>query len=529
LRTAAWTLTCGSLGWAQGVPLITESHFAVVDEGGIFDYSDLRLGSSGDSVLCQFLATAPGGSLRWRTVVFDRSAATGVLSLVQDFVVPGAFERFELGAVEGGRAFFMDVATAYVFEVDGQGFWNLTSSVPSQVGAELLGVAASGDRVALLYQTSGGGYEVAVSSWEAASSQWVLEDVEALPDGLQGAHVALSDGGGVLAVSSGLSVPSVTGALGSGSVQVFGQSDGDWFPIQLLTTDDLPTAEGVTRGGFGEGLAIAGDSLFVFEQRFNDVEGAIHRYRFGTGGLTPQQTLTIEGLPPFTTFGERMDAEPGRLVVATIPTLNISTINDQLGRVQVYEQQADGDFALAAELTLSDPVTVGPAEYGFGTDVDLDGGRVAVAQQEEFDLALTPTFAVVNFNQGELTASTGTLSAAAGGSVTFGADLPPSSASALYLLLGSATPGPGTEFANAYIPLAVDTYTVLSLTAANGALLPQSFGSLDPAGDASGFFVLPAGSSSAAGLTLQHTVVVLDPATFVIETVTNAVELDVGP
>ncbi|MEQ8767857.1 MAG: sialidase family protein [Planctomycetota bacterium] len=103
-----------------------------------------------------------------------------------------------------------------------------------------------------------------------------------------------------------------------------------------------------------------------------------------------------------------------------------------------------------------------------------------------------------------------TISASAGGTAQFTINAGPNLAGSTYLLLASGsgtTPGL-TLPSGVNIPLNIDVFTQLSLTLANTAILPNSFGVLDGTGSASAGLSTLGPQPSLAGLTLDFAVVV---------------------
>jgi hypothetical protein len=96
---------------------------------------------------------------------------------------------------------------------------------------------------------------------------------------------------------------------------------------------------------------------------------------------------------------------------------------------------------------------------------------------------------------------------------------------ALYLVLGTLSgTSPGLPVGDLVLPLQLDPYFLLTLTALSASPLTQSFGILAaPDGSASASFALPAGAPSPlVGAVANHAYVVLDPLTGAVEDVSNA-------
>ena len=129
-----------------------------------------------------------------------------------------------------------------------------------------------------------------------------------------------------------------------------------------------------------------------------------------------------------------------------------------------------------------------------------------------------------------LTASTNSISVAAGGSQTIEIDLGPGQAGSLYLVLGSFSGwAPGIAVGATLLPLNLDAYFLQTLSTPNAPPLSASFGALDGTGRATATFALPAGSDPAlAGILLHHAGAALDAGLGVTQT-TNAVPLVLLP
>lgn len=101
----------------------------------------------------------------------------------------------------------------------------------------------------------------------------------------------------------------------------------------------------------------------------------------------------------------------------------------------------------------------------------------------------------------------------------------------LYLMLGTtAGTSPGVPVGSALLPLNPDGYTSFTLVAPNTPPLLNSFGVLDPLGQALATFQLPPSFlGGLVGLVVHHAYVVFDPSTFTVELASNPVDLGFVP
>ena len=121
------------------------------------------------------------------------------------------------------------------------------------------------------------------------------------------------------------------------------------------------------------------------------------------------------------------------------------------------------------------------------------------------------------------------ISVAAGGTQTLAVAAGDATAGKSYLVMGSLSGiEPGFPLGKLQVPLALDAYTIASITNLNLAPLTNSFGILDANGEGTMQFTLPPNAPpSLAGLVLAHAFVVLDAMT--ISHVSNPVPLTLLP
>ncbi len=168
---------------------------------------------------------------------------------------------------------------------------------------------------------------------------------------------------------------------------------------------------------------------------------------------------------------------------------------------------------------------------GFATDKDGLPRVVDDPETPDTGVGGPPTVDIGAYEHRTLLGDVATISVSGGGvqnlaleaGVAFGGDL--------YLALGSVSgTSPGTPHDGKTIPLNTDAYFLKTLNDPNKAPLAQSFGVLDPLGQATAIFYLPPGVDSIlAGLTVHHACAVLDPVSNKLELVSNPVEVSLVP
>jgi glucose/arabinose dehydrogenase len=152
----------------------------------------------------------------------------------------------------------------------------------------------------------------------------------------------------------------------------------------------------------------------------------------------------------------------------------------------------------------------------------LDWGDELSAQGELYRVVADKT----------LSADTYTLSLAQGGAQQLRLDLDAAFAGKVHCVIGSAQGTlPGFQLESWLVPLNLDAYSLYCIGAPNSGVLPDGLGVLDPAGNASAHFVLPAAADPLlAGSVLSHVACVLDPAAAsLVLAVTNPVALALLP
>ena len=126
-----------------------------------------------------------------------------------------------------------------------------------------------------------------------------------------------------------------------------------------------------------------------------------------------------------------------------------------------------------------------------------------------------------------LSADTGSLSTASGGTASFTLKGGALHASEFYWLLGSLSgTDPGSDIGSVHVPLVPDLYYVYTISHANVVPLVMTFATLDSSGDGVAQFQLAPGFTSLVGLTAHHAWIALDPGTLGVTFASNAMPLD---
>ncbi len=202
----------------------------------------------------------------------------------------------------------------------------------------------------------------------------------------------------------------------------------------------------------------------------------------------------------------------GAPVTAGGQTLVVTALEDPGLTISAVTDNGDGTHTFA----VTGGTNPGPASLRL---VVQDGVR---------DVQLWPDLALDVQQPGELFANQLSVSAQSGGLVQFDVATPTNPGGA-YLLLGSASgTAPGTPFGGLTLPLNRDRLLNLTVTQANGPLLPSSQGALDAAGEATAWFdAVPGLLETYVGGRLDF--VVFQAAAPGGDRVTNGVAFDVLP
>lgn len=124
----------------------------------------------------------------------------------------------------------------------------------------------------------------------------------------------------------------------------------------------------------------------------------------------------------------------------------------------------------------------------------------------------TTATATAQRGMAELVADRIEMSLSAGGWQQFNLHAGPVEGNRWYLMLGSISgTAPGIQVQGVTIPLNYDVYTHFTLTQPNAGFIQNQLGRLDPGGNATAAFFVPAGlSKDLVGLEINHAYVVAD-------------------
>ena len=299
----------------------------------------------------------------------------------------------------------------------------------------------------------------------------------------------------------------LVGARGSagqaGSAYLFEDGPGGW---QL--TAELPApASFPTHSFFGEAVALEGPVALIGSPSAFLSEGrAVVFEELVTGSWSETAQLLPQGLSPIASFGESVDVTGDRLAVGTGPNQR---------DVFVFGRSASGWSELLAV-----------------DEVGLDAGSIALREDRLLiagGLQKQGTLVGVPSTQ-TLYACEQTVSVS-GGSQDLELYAGPQLASALYLVLGSASgSAPGIAVETLQLPLNLDSYLLASLASANQPPFVQTLGVLDDLGRATASITLAPGSpATLVGLELNHAYVAFDVTTLTPLLASSAVPLAVVP
>lgn len=310
----------------------------------------------------------------------------------------------------------------------------------------------------------------------------------------------------------------------AGTVHVFAPNgQGGWSHVARL---ESPTPE--TDSGFGTGLDLSGNRITVgapYEDNGGTDLGAVHV--FERQGTAYPHVETIDPHQPNTQFlfGSEFAYDGNRLFVGASGS---AAAAGRAGEIQVFERvsgawQFDHAF-LAPDLGVGDR---------FGLHIEIANGRLVTSakggDEPHFNSGcayvysingdapepFVPLFGLVEVG----TVRTHHLLVRPG----------PSAASDFYFVFGSANPTPSLV-AGLQLPFTLDSYSDLTLLAANKGPFGQTSGLLDTNGEARATFSFdPSVTAPLAGLTLYHAAVVIDSTTLVATHVLGAEALEFVP
>ena len=462
--------------------------------------------------------------------VFDRDGASWAQSAVLTIPdgVNGAYFGWSV-AVDGDVVLAMRQSdgqlnakgSVYVFQRQPDGAWIQTQKlVPPAPEAWGFGssISLDGTRVAIGSKGAGSsGPKGRVFVYEFEEGQFVLK--QKLVPSLDN----LSDWFGHSVSLQGDRIAVGANKGGTGRAYVFDrQESGTWVQSALLLPPDLSSAD-----EYGYAVALDGDRVAVSAPG-HDIpwgnHGGIYIFERDPQGAWQQAAkLSVFAGSTFPRFGWSMDLAGDELWAGS-PTDNDTL--DGSGKVHLFRRGVEG-WTKAASLSGSNPGILFTLGWSIARDGDTLVAGAPATQSPQwgrvhvFSLTGLPT----------LSAGGSTVSNTAGGVQPLQLGACQSHAGDFYLILGSISGAePALPLGSVAVPLVPDFYTQFTLSQPNSALLPASFGQLDPWGRAYASFELPPGSPpSTIGLTVHHAFVVLDQTTLALESASNAVPVTIGP
>lgn len=456
--------------------------------------------------------------------VFERGPSGWVETAV--LVSPGPLDNERFGsdvAVDGDRILVGAYGSrlggeawsgaAYLFEKDALGWHHAFTFVPSDTQkSQLFGhdVALDGDRVAIGAEYDAnpvGGGAGAVYVFDRVGGTWLetqkLTSLTAGPNARFGTSLDLE--GERLLIGAPLAV-----TLGGtyGSAFVFELQAGSWSEVAVLVVNPA-----VSPGGFGDALALDGDSVVVGAYSEDGVgwnSGAAYAFERDLGGWSLTQRLEAPVPEVGAHFGYRIALEGDVLAISAHRADLVGALNT--GRVLRFERDASGWHALDSIHALP-PVP----ELSFGASLALDAGTILVGTPDEDSLGVSlgeGNGAAFFTRFATLASAPDTLALSTGGALLHTLDLTADHAGEFYLLFASATGiAPGFGLGSLEVPLAVDALTFAMIGQLASPQAPGYFGLLDAAGRASAQLLVPGGLSPAlAGTWVFHAGLTLDAA-----------------
>ena len=409
----------------------------------------------------------------------------------------------------------------YVFQRASSGTWSQTQKiVPPAPEAWAFGWSLSldGTRVAIGSKGAGSvGPKGRVFVYELEEGLFVLK--QKLVPSLDN----LSDWFGHSVALQGDRIAVGANKGGTGRAYVFDrQESGTWAQSALLLPTDLGNFD-----EYGYDVALDGDRVAVSAPH-HDIpwgnHGGIYIFeREESGSWQQAAKLSVFGGGTTPRLGTSLDLR-GDVLIAGAP--EDGEVLSGAGKVHVFRRYDEG-WLHESVLHGSGPVV----NRFLGWSLARDGDTIAVGapatsspqwgRVHMFSLAGTPM----------LSGATIALSNTSGGVQALQLGACQSHAGDIYLIVGSISGAePALPLGSVAVPLVPDFYTQFTLSQPNSALLPASFGQLDPWGRAYASFELPPGSPpSTIGLTVHHAFVVLDQTTLALESASNAVPVTIGP
>ncbi|MEZ5977837.1 MAG: FG-GAP repeat protein [Planctomycetota bacterium] len=356
-----------------------------------------------------------------------------------------------------------------------------------------------------------------------------------------------------------------------GAVYVFERdANGIWGEVAQFAGSATTTG-----ASFGIDLAIEGERIAIGAPGESPSGAAYVFERDAQGVFVEAARIALTGAPEDAAFGDAVALLGDRLLVGA-PNDDASSFATDTGSARLFERDGSGTWSAVATLVpneleknarfgdsvalASDHALVGRPRHGafahgdawlfedlgaagwalsvapgpfsggessghFGTSAAFGDGFVVVGSPDTVANAVAGRTETLDLAR--LYRSWHEIDLGAGGNQRFHVRGGPELAGDVYLVLGSATgTSPATQLpgSSVTIPLVVDAYTNLTLSLAAPIFAPV--GALDAAGrsDTSFLSVFPGTNPAFVGLVLRHALLVIDPATFEVDT-TNAVEL----
>jgi len=409
-------------------------------------------------------------------------------------------ERAVLGA-PFANTFGDDRGAVVIFDRATDGTWAQTAliapPVPGSAGGFGSSVALDGDRLLIGEEEAGAAYVYE----RGAGGTWSVSSVLEVPFLSSGADF------GREAVLSG----DRAWVSGSGPVYAFARVGPDWVLTSEIASVDAPTS-----------LAFdAASGTLLVGQPQADLYGAVDLFA-PTSPTTWDhvQRLTVNAYEDG--FGHSLALHGDRLLVGLFSTTSSVTQR----RAFLFEREPGGPWAKALELH-GDAYT-NNVSFGLSVALSEDSAHVGVATAT----TSFPNGVVATFDLGTLRSSGRHLSTVEGRDQRLFLRSGEEHAWHWFVIAGSASGvGAGTALpgSSLVLPLTLDAYSfaILDGSATN---LTFWFGPLDANGNANvDFRVPPLEYVPYIGGVLHHAYFVIDPVTFAIDHVSNAVPLELVP
>lgn len=185
--------------------------------------------------------------------------------------------------------------------------------------------------------------------------------------------------------------PSGSGLLGAaGGVSVYERDPGGAWVLTAELISSEPQADGI----FGARLDLDRDRLVVSapgeDAGSEGDEGRVHVFERSGGSWTHVAALTAPAPQKLSEFGDKLDLEGDRLVVAAADETTQAPFG--IGVAHLYERAVDGTWSFARTFDGHDLAGV---RGKFGSDVALDGDRLAIGAIGGGDPGATPAGRIV--------------------------------------------------------------------------------------------------------------------------------------